>query len=281
MSVSAAVGAANSTISLSTPRGITGQVHVRESSSASGTTPPVVYFHGATGMLNEEPFLDELATTHTVFAPEWPSFGVEETETAIEDMLDFALHGADLLLALADHREWTSAPIVIGNDMGAMIAAEMACLNPASIHRLVLISPLGLWDDANPIPDIFTWLPFEYPERLFHDVELGTRVLTSGRDFENAEAIEAFQIRNARRLGTAGKIMFPIPNRRLSKRLYRCTTPTVIAWGANDRVTTANAYPDLWQKALPHASTMVLNNAGHMVHLEQPVELAARLRALL
>ena len=269
-----------STISVSTPRGISGKVYVR--ASASGTAaPPIVYFHGVTGLLNEEPFLDALSTTHTVYAPEWPSFGVEETETSIEDMLDFTLHGADLLTSLATMYGWTSAPIVIGNDMGAMIAAEMASVNPASMRHLVLLSPFGLWDGANPIPDIFSWLPFEFPEKLFHDVELGTRLLTSGLDFEDVKAIEAFQIRNARQLGTAGKIMFPIPNRRLSKRLYRCDTPTVIAWGAQDRLTITKPYSELWQKSLPHAKTVVLENAGHMVHLEQPTELAAKIRALI
>ena len=266
-----------STISVTTPRGISGKVHVRSNSSATGT--PIVYFHGATGLLSEEPFLDALSETHAVFAPEWPSFGVEETETTIEDMLDFTLHGADLVKSLAANYGWTSAPIVIGNDMGAMIAAEMACVNPASMQHLVLISPFGLWDNANPIGDMFTWLPFEFPEKLFHDVALGTRLLTSGLDFEDAVAIEAFQIRNARQLGTAGKIMFPIPNRRLSKRLYRCDTPTVIAWGAQDRFTVTTPYSELWQRSMAHAKTVIIDDAGHMVHLEKPAELAAQIRA--
>jgi pimeloyl-ACP methyl ester carboxylesterase len=267
-----------STISITTPRGITGKVGVRGEQS---TGTPIVYFHGATGLLAEEPFLDALSETHSVFAPEWPSFGVEETETSVEDMLDFTLHGADLVTSLAANYGWASAPIVIGNDMGAMIAAEMACLNPASMGHLVLISPFGLWDDTNPIPDMFTWLPFEFPERLFHDVELGTRLLASGLNFEDVKAIEAFQIRNARQLGTAGKIMFPIPNRRLSKRLYRCDTPTTIAWGAQDRLTITEPYSELWQKSIPHATTLVIENAGHMVHLEKPAELAEKVRALL
>ena len=56
-------------------------------------------------------------------------------------------------------------------------------------------------------------------------------MLTAGLDFSDADALKLFLVGNARRLGTAGKILFPIPNRRLSKRLYRVTTPTVLVWG--------------------------------------------------
>ncbi len=43
----------------------------------------------------------------------------------------------------------------------------------------------------------------------------------------------------------AGKILFPIPNRRLSKRLYRLTAPTLVLWGAADRLIAAGLCPAL------------------------------------
>jgi pimeloyl-ACP methyl ester carboxylesterase len=261
------------TTPLTTARSLTCQVQVRGTYTPGGAVP-IVFLHGTVGLFDNEPLLDALAVDHAVYAPTWPSFGEEEGEEALEDMLDFALHGADVLKCLAAANGWTSAPILIGHDMGAMIAAEMACLAPTSISRLVLLSPYGLWDASNPIPDIFIMLPFEFPERLFADHELGTQLLTSGLDFEDPKAIETFQVRNARRLGMAGKILFPIPNRRLSKRLYRCTTPTLIAWGAEDRLTLAEPYSALWQRSLPGAQTVKIADAGHMVHLEQPQALA-------
>lgn len=269
-----------SSISLTTPRGLTGQVHVRKALNPTGAAP-VIFFHGAIGLLANEPFLDALSESRDVFAPVWPSFGVEEGEEALEDMLDFALHGADVVKALGAEFGWSKPPAVIGHDMGAMIAAEMACLAPSAMSHLVLVSPLGLWDGNHPIPDIFSMLPFEFPERLFADQQLGTRLLASGLDFEDTKAIENFQVRNARQLGMAGKIMFPIPNRRLSKRLYRCDTPTLLAWGSGDRLTATEPYSALWQQSIPHATTVVVDNAGHMVQLEQPALLADAVLAFL
>ena len=52
-------------------------------------------------------------------------------------------------------------PHLVGHSMGGMIAAEMACLAPHDLGRLVLVSAAGLWLDDQPIPDIFAALPFE------------------------------------------------------------------------------------------------------------------------
>ena len=67
------------------------------------------------------------------------------------------------------------------------------------------------------------------------------------------DALKDFYIGNARRLGMAGKILFPIPNRRLSKRLYRLTAPTLVLWGAEDRLIPP-VYAARWGELLPHAT---------------------------
>jgi pimeloyl-ACP methyl ester carboxylesterase len=85
--------------------------------------------------------------------------------------------------------------------------------------------------------------------------------------------LRGFFVENARRLGTAGKLLFPIPNRRLSKRLYRLTTDTLIAWGARDQLIPP-VYADQWQRLIPHARVTCLTHAGHMLPYEQPLALA-------
>ena len=81
---------------------------------------------------------------------------------------------------------------------------------------------------------------------------------------------------NARRLGTAGKILFPIPNRRLSKRLYRITNPTLLLWGEHDQLVPP-VYAERFQEQLVSTSAYIetVGAAGHMLPYEQP-ELAAR-----
>lgn len=231
-----------------------------------GSGPPLVFFHGAGGLFDEEPLLEGLAEAFHVFAPEWPGYGEEETEHLIEDMLDFALHGWDVVEALALDR----APHVIGHSMGGMIAAEMACLNPTGLSRLVLIAPAGLWIDDHPIPDLFAMLPFELAQVLFSDPRSGEKFLTQGLDFSNMDALQTFLVGNARRMGTAGKILFPIPNRRVAKRLYRQSAPTLIVWGRDDKLMPP-LYAERWKELLPAAEVVLVEAAGHMLPYEQPL----------
>src|SRR6266481_4336358 len=133
-----------------------------------GSGAPLVFLHGPGGLFAENPFLDHLAGRYHVFAPELPGYGESTGEDLLEDMLDFTLHGWDVVAALGLER-----PHLVGHSMGGMIAAEMACLAPNDLAKLVLVSAAGLWIDEHPIPDIFTMLPFQLAEALFHDPQKG------------------------------------------------------------------------------------------------------------
>jgi pimeloyl-ACP methyl ester carboxylesterase len=231
-----------------------------------GSGAPLVFFHSAGGLLADNPFLDRLAQRHHVFAPEWPGYGDSTGEELLEDMLDFALHGWDLVEALG-----LRGPRLVGHSMGGMIAAEMACLSPREVGKLVLACPAGLWLDEHPIADVFALLPFQLAELLFHDPARGQALLTGGADLSDMDALKEFYVASQRRLAMAGKILFPIPNRRLSKRLYRLTAETLLLWGASDRLIVP-AYAARWQALIATARVQLIDGAGHMLPYEQPEE---------
>jgi len=232
-----------------------------------GSGAPVVFFHGAGGLLRDNAFLDQLARGYHVFAPEWPGYGESAGEELLEDMLDFTLHGWDLVEALG-----LKKPHLVGHSMGGMIAAEMACVAPHDLGKLVLASSAGLWMDEHPIPDMFALLPYQIAEALFHDPREGQALLTGGADLSDMEALKEFYIGSQRRLSMAGKILFPIPNRRLSKRLYRLTAESLVLWGASDRLLVP-AYAERWKTLIPQARVEVIGDAGHMLPYEQSDQL--------
>jgi len=242
----------------------------------AGQGAPVVFFHGAGGLLGREDMLERLARRFHVYAPEWPGYGADAGEEKLDDMLDFALHGWDVIDALCLDRR----PSLIGHSMGGMIAAEMACIGNAGVEKLVLVGSAGLWLDKHPIPDIFAMLPFELAAVLFADPQAGEKILTGGIDFSNMDALQQFLVTNSRRLGTAGKILFPIPNRRLSKRLYRLNAPTLLIWGRQDKLIPP-VYGERFQQLIPSAQLVVIDAAGHMVPYEQPEKTAAEIERFL
>ncbi len=230
----------------------------------AGSGMPVVFFHGAGGLLADNPFLDRLAARYHVFAPELPGYGESTGEELLEDMLDFTLHGWDVVDALGLTR-----PHLVGHSMGGMIAAEMAAIAPHDLDRLALVAAAGLWIEEHPIPDIFALLPGQLVELLFRDPEQGQALLTGGVDFSDMEAFKAFYLGQQRRLAMAGKILFPIPNRRVSKRLYRVTAKTLVLWGEGDRLIVP-AYAQRWARLIPGAQVQMIPDAGHMLPYEQP-----------
>jgi pimeloyl-ACP methyl ester carboxylesterase len=239
-----------------------------------GSGDPLVFLHGAGGMTADDPILKELSSRFHVYAPYLPGYGETEECTTMRDMLDFALHGWDVVEALG-----LKNPILVGHSMGGMIAAEMAALAPNDVSRLALICPAGLWMDEHPIPDLFSLLPFEMPQYLFHDPEAGAALMTRGLDLSDPKFLQDYLIRNARQLGMAGKILFPVPERGLAERLYRVKAKTVIVWGESDRLIPP-VYGPAFQAAIAGATLVNVPEAGHMVITEKPAEVARAVEAV-
>jgi pimeloyl-ACP methyl ester carboxylesterase len=239
-----------------------------------GAGQPLVFLHGAGGAQAADPFLLKLAAKYHVYAPLLPGYGDSEESGEIRDMLDFTLHSWDVVGALG-----LKNPILVGHSMGGMIAAEMAAIAPNDVTRLGLICPAGLWLDEYPIPDLFSTMPFEMPKLLFHDVEAGTALLTAGMTLSDPKFLQTYLVTNARQLGMAGKILFPIPERGLAGRLYRIKAKTVLVWGDSDKLIPP-VYAHGFKKGIAGSELVSIPEAGHMVTLEkgdQVIQALARL----
>jgi pimeloyl-ACP methyl ester carboxylesterase len=81
-------------------------------------------------------------------------------------------------------------------------------------------------------------------------------------------------------MALAGKILFPIPNRRLSKRLYRLAAETLVLWGEGDRLIPP-VYAERWAALVPRARVERIAGAGHMLPWEQPEAFAAAVEGFL
>ena len=248
--------------------------HVPVQYYEGGAGPPLVFLHGAGGVTGEDPLLARLATRFHVHAPLLPGYGASDECPSLRDMLDFTLHGWDVVEALR-----LRDPVLVGHSMGGMIAAEMAAVAPNDVSRLALICPAGLWLDDHPMTDIFSTMPYEMPALLFHDAEAGAALLTTGRNVEDPGFLQAYLVSNARQLGMAGRILFPIPERGLSERLYRIKARTALIWGDSDRIAPP-IYAHAFKRRLPHSHLTSIAEAGHMVIWEKPAEVAAAIERL-
>jgi pimeloyl-ACP methyl ester carboxylesterase len=239
----------------------------------AGKGKDLLFLHGAGGHLPNDPLLAALACKFHVVAPLLPGYGRSQGEDGLRDMLDVTLHALDVLENLKLRK-----PIVVGHSMGGMIAAEMASVAHTEVKKLCLLAPAGLWLDEHPIADIFSKLPYELPALLFHDAEAGRKLMTSGAgDMGDIEFLKQFLVMNARRLGMAGKILFPIPERGLAQRLHRVSARTLIIWGRED-VLIPPVYGDVFRKAIYGSKLVRIAGAGHAVGQEKPAEVLKAIR---
>lgn len=221
-----------------------------------------VFLHGVLGIEPDSAALAALAEHGRVHAPILPGYGAGADAPELRTMLDVTLFMLDALdgLGLDD-------PILVGHCMGGMIAAEMAAVAPNDVGRLALVAPLGLWLDAHPVPDVFAMTPQDIATTI------GVAPHAAG-DLDDFEHLESVLIRNARQLGMAGKLLFPIPDRGLASRLHRVKADTLLLWGDADAYV-GQPYMKAFADALRvPTKTTVIPEAGHMLPEEQPAVFA-------
>jgi len=55
----------------------------------------------------------------------------------------------------------------------------------------------------------------------------------------------------------------------LRRRLGRIASPTLLCWGAHDRLAPLAPCGETWAKAIPGARLRVFDESGHVPHLEE------------
>jgi pimeloyl-ACP methyl ester carboxylesterase len=238
-----------------------------------GEGPPAVFLHGGGGLVPEDPLLASLAGSHTIVAPLAPGFADLADLDEIRDVHELAMYYDDLLETLG-----LDAVPVIGHSFGGMTAAELASHCPKRVSKLVLIAPVGLWNDDYPVADVFATLPTELPGLLFADTSHpAAQAMLAGADGEpDVEALVPI----VRGMTTLAKFMWPIPDRGLSRRLGRITAPTLLVWGEEDTLVPVR-YAEDFAAGIPNARKLVVPGAGHMVPLERTNEVLAAIEGFL
>jgi pimeloyl-ACP methyl ester carboxylesterase len=64
------------------------------------------------------------------------------------------------------------------------------------------------------------------------------------------------------------QFIWPLPDKGLSKRIYRLAAPTLLVWGAQDKLVHP-AYGEAFRDLIADARLEVVDGAGHMPQLEQ------------
>ena len=238
-----------------------------------GSGPKLGFLAGFGGLPRWVPFLDELAKSRTVIAPSLPGFpGGDRGHTVLDSHLDWLLAVREIL----DQARLSGADLA-GSSVGASLAAEVAALWPASVGKLALIAPFGLFDENNPPTDPWAQRGDAVPGLMCADPDIWTALKSPP---EGANSVE-WPIEQVRANEAAARIFWPLGNTRIEKRLRLIKAPTLLLWGEQDKIM-PRTYAEAFAKGIAGATTTrIVAGAGHLAELDKPVEVAREILGFL
>jgi pimeloyl-ACP methyl ester carboxylesterase len=231
---------------------------------------PLLWLHGASEAGTWLPCMDALAARHDVIVPEHPGYGESDTPDWLDTIGDLANFYLDVLDAL-DLKEVD----LVGCDLGGWVAAELAVRNPRRLASLTLVGALGIHlKEIEPL-DSFLRTDEQRIRDLFHDQKRADAMLQQLMRPE----LEDVGLKN--HTTTARLIWQPRGyDPHLAKWLHRIDVPTLLVWGADDRLTPP-AYAQAYQRLIRGAEVAIVPECGHLPHVEQPQAFVAALEGFL
>jgi pimeloyl-ACP methyl ester carboxylesterase len=236
-----------------------------------GQGRPLLFLHAGEGLAPDRSWLDLLAQRYRVIAPSHPGYGasplIDGGAGGIDDLAYLYL---DLAAALG-----LDEAVLVGADLGGWIAAEMLVRSTARFSSLVLAAPLGIklgGRDERDIADFHAMTRPEYLKAAWADLAKGDIDFTALPDGD-LQAI----VRGREAFALYGWKPY-MHNPRLRRWLHRIDLPTLLLWGAQDRIVTPS-YGEGWQREISGARLDIIPDAGHFPHWEQPEAFVERLSA--
>ncbi|MBK3566299.1 alpha/beta fold hydrolase [Streptomyces sp. MBT62] len=254
----------------------------------TGDGPPVLLLHGggpgASGISNYHRNIAELAKEYRVIVPDLPGYG---RSTKGVDGADPFGYLADAIRALLDQLALEKAHLV-GNSYGGACALRLALDTPDRVDRMVLMGPGGIGTTrALPTPGLNSLLNYysgDGPSRLklekfirtylvFNAADVPDSVIDARyRDSIDPEVVAAPPLRRPKSLHALRKMDFT-----RDARLSRLPIPTLVLWGAADKVNRPSGGRMLAER-MPNCDLYEVANTGHWVQFER-AELFNRLCA--
>ncbi len=258
----------------------------------AGEGSPMVLFHGlgatCASMLTT---LQEFSRERRVIAVDLPGFGESSKPIRKYDAAFFAKWAKSFLDALGLER-----PVLIGNSMGGRVALEVALRHPERVDRVCLYAPamafrkfrnfvplvrvlrpeLGMVPHYVPRATVMATLKmiFSQPDRVppsWYDAAVDEYF----RVFAQPRARHAFY-------SAAQQIYLDTPwgQQGFWSRLRWLTRPALFVWGDRDVLVPAKFGKHV-RYAVPKATSVVLEDCGHVPQFEMPDVLHEHVREFL
>ena len=230
---------------------------------SGGSGPDLLYLHGAGGNAGWQPFHEELARTHKVYAPSLPGFNGSPRPGWVSSITDVA----HFILSLGQELG-LSRYVLVGSSMGGWVAAEIAAMSHQQLRGLVLIGAVGIKPQQGEIAEIFMVGGDTRLKLRFYDTSQVPNYDKLSAEMTPEEAATDHTNREM-----ASRLCWRpyMHNPSLSHYLKKVDTPALVIWGRQDAIVPVEC-GELYRQALGSATLKIIDNCGHSPQLEKPQE---------
>lgn len=232
---------------------------------AGGQGDPLVIIHGGgDGAMSWRKNAEELSKNYSVYIPDLPGFGHSQSASDKFNLPEYVAFIEDFSHTLGIERFH-----LIGHSIGGGIALHYALKSPQKVKGLVLVSSWCLGLEAA------LWVRLLSHPALCRSLgEAGIAVL-KGVKWLVRLFYAPFRFANpvTRVKMDVGKTMITFRGQTtvLQDRLCELTVPTLLVWGAGDRIVPA-AHAYIAAELIPDCQLHIFENCGHSVYKQRAWE---------
>ena len=259
---------------------------------SAGEGPPLVLLHGAgNNGLDWQWVMPTLAATYRVYAPDLPG-----SPDSARPKVDYSTSFFERFVAAFVDTLNIGRAVFVGNSLGGLIALRLALSEPTRVIALVLVDSAGLGRAVNPAFTSVNVPGLGEAAMPFWRTSIGAYQRAWGRTallFAHPPGgVPREWIAEQKRLALSpGYLEAHLSVLRalvspfgqcevLVERLPALDIPTLVVWGARDRVFPASQAREAFSR-LREGSLALIPDCGHMPHVECPDRLLPALEGFL
>jgi pimeloyl-ACP methyl ester carboxylesterase len=214
-----------------------------------GDGPPVVYLHGAGGLLKSKAH-ELLSAKHRIYMPTTPGYDGTELIDGIDNMPALADLTADFIAS-----EIGEGSDIIGHSFGGWLGCWLAVNHPEKVELLILEAPAGFRPGGKGgldlPPDELAKRLVAYPEKRPED-DRPLEMITNNRDTVRLHYHDGMPLDEA-----------------LVARLGEIKSSTLLVYGTLERIVPIETCRIL-KEAIPRIYFNYIYDAAHTIEVDQP-----------
>ena len=230
----------------------------------AGKGAPLLLIRGDDASEGWRDYMEKLAESFDVIAPEHPGFGNTAKPEWLDGVADIAMFYLDVIDALN-----LDGVRLVGLGLGGWIASEMALRDKGRIASLALADAAGIYLADALGQDLFLLGEEDGIKAKFADPAKGAAELAYKLTPETEDTRIANQMVIAQ---LAWQPRWHDPA--IGKWAHRIRVPTLIVWGEKDALFPI-AHAHAWQKLIGGSKLEIMAGCGHVPYLENPAGFAA------